>query len=442
VDLLRGRAGGWRRHRREHEGQVAKTIAINPSWYWPDDIPRLLGVPPMRAERLLIERWARRRADGLALVDVGRTGEALTYAELQQRVRGVAGALAGRVAPGARVAICDARGSAGVIALLGALAAGTRPALLASATALQEALALQDGAPPQLAIGCAGAPPSDLSLPAIALSELLGAAAQADAAPAGTSSDVHAPVLDLPSGQGLFAAHSHYSLVAGALSLAAFLAAEGPQSWLSAIELSRWEGIYSVFAALYSGGTAVVCDARQVGDEAAAAIADHNVAYALLPFDALGDLSRGRPRRLADAIKRNLTALLVSVQEPFSAGERRKARKTLDIPILTIYGLPECGPILASHPSWYVDESVGIPLTNVEVQPANPRTGEPLDTNWELLDYATMVVRTPLVMSTYEGSAAGDQALAERLEDGWFRTWTNASFDANGMMYLVEGSRR
>lgn len=437
---------------------MAKTIAINPSWYWPDDIPRLLGVPPMRAERLLIERWARRRADDVALVDAtAGGGEVLTYAQLQERVRAVAAALGARTPAGARVALCDARGSAGVIALLGALAAGTRPVALAGTGGLQEALDLQDGAPLALAIGCAGAPAGDLPVPGLALSELVAEPATSDAeslraAPEGQleaapgtptiAGDVHAPALDLPSGEGLFAAHSHYSLVSGALSLSAFLAAEGPQSWLAAIDLSRWEGIYSVFAALYSGGSAVICDPQQLGDQAAAAIAEHHVAYALLPFAALGDLARGRPRRLADAIKRNLSALLLSVEEPFAAGERRKARKTLDIPILTVYGLPECGPILASHPSWYVDESVGIPLTNVEVQPANPRTGEPLDTNWELLDYATMVVRTPLVMSAYEGPAASERSLAERLEDGWFRTWTNASFDANGMMYLVEGSRR
>ncbi len=50
---------------------MAKTIAINPSWYWPDDVPRLLGVPPMFCDRLMAERWSRRRSDVTAGVDAG-----------------------------------------------------------------------------------------------------------------------------------------------------------------------------------------------------------------------------------------------------------------------------------------------------------------------------------------------------------------------------------
>ncbi|KKK60467.1 hypothetical protein LCGC14_3024080, partial [marine sediment metagenome] len=254
----------------------------------------------------------------------------------------------------------------------------------------------------------------------------------------GSVRDVHEAALDLVTPDGWMAAHSHYSLVGGALSLAAFLQLEDPAAWLCSMPLWKWEGLYSVLVPLYLGGTAVVCGEAGAGDHIASAVDDHGVAYTILPYDETRDLARGRPKRLVGSFKRNLRGLMLSVERPFAPGDRRKVRKALDVPVLTVFGLTESGPILASHPSWYIDESVGIPVTNVEVQPANPQTGEPLDTLWELLDYATMVIRAPLVMTGYEGPAAADERLGSRLEEGWFKTGALASFDANGMMYLVE----
>lgn len=376
---------------------MAKTIAINPSWYWPDDIPRLLGVPPMFCDRLMAERWSRRRADATAVVD--RDGS-LTYSELWSKAEAVAAGL--REDGGERPVLSGAAGVDGLVELLGAFAARRRPVLVDpdSPRAAEAAATLEGG---------------------------------------GEVGDVHEPALDLVTAEGWLAAHSNYSLVSGALSLAAFLGNGEPQSWLCSMPLWTWEGLYSALVPLYTGGTAVICDADAEPEQAGDLVEDHGVGYALLPFELLRDLSRGKPRGLAEPLKRSLRGLLLSADRPFAAGERRKARKALDVPVLTVFGLTETGPILASHPSWYVDESVGIPVTNVEVQPANPETGEPLDTNWELLDYATMVIRGPQLMAAYEGPAADDERLAARLEDGWFKTWALASFDANGMMYLVEG---
>lgn len=377
---------------------MAKTIAINPSWYWPDDVPRLLGVPPMFCDRLIAERWSRRRAEATAVVDAEG---AITYAELWSRAAAEAETLR-EGGNGERLVLSGPVGIDGVVSLVAALAARRR------------AILVDPGSPE-------------------------AAAAAEGVADAGPVEDVHAPALDLVSGDGWLAGHSSYSLVSGALSLAAFLGGDEPQAWLAGMPLWTWEGLYGALVALYTGGTAVLCDADAEPDRAGDLVEDHGVAYALVPFDLVRDLSRGKPRGLAEPLKRNLRGLLLSADRPFGAGERRKARKALDVPILTMFGLTETGPILASHPSWYVDESVGIPMTNVEVQPANPETGEPLDTNWELLDYATMVIRGPQLMAGYEGAAAEDERLAARLEDGWFKTWALASFDANGMMYLVEG---
>jgi acyl-CoA synthetase (AMP-forming)/AMP-acid ligase II len=421
---------------------MAKTIAINPSWYWPDDVPRLMGVPPMFCDRLMAERWARRRPDVTAVVD---EDGAIDYAELWSRAQAVAGALRERSAEGERLALMGPAGIDGVVALLGALAARWRPILIdpQSPTAVEAATNVGVS----LAIAGASAhPPAGVETTTLGDLEQLGTASAAQDAPANAfgsadasaARDVHEPAVDLVTADGWAAGHSHYSLVSGALSTAAFLGLERAETWLSAMPLWTWEGLYSTLVPLYMGGTAVVCGPDGPTDAIAGPVDDHAVAYALAPFDSLRDLTRGRPRKLADRLKRNLQGLMLSTDRPFPAGERRKARKALDMPILTVFGLAETGPILASHPSWYVDESVGIPVTNVEVQPANPRTGEPLDTNWELLDYATMVIRAPQLMAGYEGAAAQDEQLTSRLEDGWFKTWALASFDANGMMYLVD----
>lgn len=415
---------------------MAKTIAINPSWYWPDDVPRLMGVPPMFCERLMAERWARRRPEVTAVAD---EDGAITYAELWSRAQTLAGALRERSAGCERVALVGPAGIDGVVALIGALAAHWRPILLDPRSSAAAEAAGAVGV--DLAVAQAPAQPL-AGIETVALGELerLGAASAGVPRPVDANAvrDVHEPAIDLVTADGWAAGHSHYSLVSGALSTAAFLGLERAETWLSAMPLWTWEGLYSTLVPLYMGGTAVVCGPEGATDALAGAIDDCAVAYALAPFEILRDLTRGRPRRLADSLKRNLRGLMLSTDRPFAAGDRRKARKALDMPILTTFGLTETGPILASHPSWYVDESVGIPVTNVEVQPANPRTGEPLDTNWELLDYATMVIRAPQLMAGYEGAAAQDEHLASRLQDGWFKTWALASFDANGMMYLVE----
>lgn len=400
---------------------MAKTIAINPSWYWPDDVPRLIGVPPFILGHMVAGRWARRKPDRVALADAGRS---ITYAELNSKVTGFAGALRSKLDEGGRALLHGPSGIDGVISVLGAVAACARPLLVDGSIDSNDAagLAAQVGAT------------------VVNMAELIELGASGDLAGGeqglGSAQDL---VLDLVTPDGWLAGHSSYSLVSGALSLAQFLQVEnGGGSWLCAMPLSSWEGLYSAMVPLYCGATAVVANERGMSDDIADAVEDHGVSYTLLPYDASQELARRKPRRLVDAFKRSLQGLLLSTQRPFSPGDRRKLKKVLDVPVLTVYGLTECGPILASHPSWYVDESVGIPVTNVEVQPANPQTGEPIDTNWELLDYASMVIRAPQLMACYEGQAASDEKLSARIEQGWFKTWAKASFDANGMMYLVD----
>jgi hypothetical protein len=105
-----------------------------------------------------------------------------------------------------------------------------------------------------------------------------------------------------------------------------------------------------------------------------------------------------------------------------------------------VFGLAETGPVFGSHASWYLDEAVGIPLTNVHVVPADPRTGRPIPTLWELVESAMVTVSSPSV-GVDPAAAGGDGGEGSgglaRLADGRLMTGVIASSDPNGMVYLL-----
>ena len=84
------------------------------------------------------------------------------------------------------------------------------------------------------------------------------------------------------------------------------------------------------------------------------------------------------------------------------------------------------------HLSWYIDESIGIPISNAFVVPVDPRSGNPVPTLWELVESAMVTVWCPGMLEGYEGDAH-----PERFRDGRFVTGIIASSDANGMVYLL-----
>ena len=120
------------------------------------------------------------------------------------------------------------------------------------------------------------------------------------------------------------------------------------------------------------------------------------------------------------------------VDGPFEPDQRRRVSKSLECPALTFWGTPETGPVFASHQSWYMDESVGLPMTNAHVVPADPRTGEPIQALWELVELAEVTVFSPSLMTGYEEASPEARFAGNR-----FRTGMMASSDANGMIYLL-----
>lgn len=353
---------------------MPKTIAITPSWYWPARVPRVVGVPPFTLPELLVERRARREPDGLAVVD---GNERITNAQLASMVAEVAGGT-----PDAAAISSPVPTARGVVALLGALASGTPIRFDAQ-----------------------------------------GAASLGSERREGNRE----PVIGLPARDAL-AWHSQRSVLAGGLSLGAFLEVGAERPWLSTFGLGSWEGLYGVTTALAAGAPLVLAPA---GEGALEYIVREGVGIAFTDLASAYQASK-EAKRDVKAVRGVLGSLLLSTGGMFDPDQRRRVAKLFECPALTIFGLPETGPIFAAHPSWYIDEAIGIPMTNVHVVPVDPRSYTPVQTLWELVESAMVTVFSPMMTVGYEGGAHAD-----RFRDERFVTGLIASSDANGMIYLL-----
>lgn len=380
---------------------MPKTIAITPSWYWPEAIDRVAGIPPYGVTELCVDAHARDNPDRIALT--GDDGD-ITFAELKEKVIGTAAAL---LATGAARGVLPGDLNAdNIVRLLAALRAGVHTRIVGEGETLED-VASSFGSAYNLAdldiVGGLddGAKPADLRGPAVTI--------------CGRTAAVN---------------HSHRSLLAASISLLTFLRSDREKPWLAVLPLGRWEGLVSVLAPLFLGVPVVVAS-----DSSGEALAEAIVKYQ--PGTAVTDLASSVLATRDDkrAVKKTrgiLDAMVLSTEGLFSPGDRQRVGKSFGTAALTMFGLAETGAIFVSHPQWYLDEAVGIPMTNAHVVPSDPRNGEPIQALWELVESAEVTVKGPALMCGYEG-----QDCESRFIDGRFRTGVIASSDANGMIYIL-----
>ncbi len=378
---------------------MPKTIATTPSWYWPEGTPRVLGIPPYSLEEMLVQPWIQARPHEALLVS-GDTR--LSGPELAQAVHAASARVAAEIPPDSSGTLYAGPDLDGVVLVLGALASGRQVHL----KALDAAEAARIGE----------------TLPAASIGEPIASRGTHP----GTATYEPAVCLDGRFGR---AWHSQRSLLAWAISIRGFLprASTEPETWLSTFSPCTWEGMTALGAALIDGGTLVLAAPGEASREAATT---EHPAWLFTSFeDAATTFAGSGRRRRSEGVP--LRSALLSVDGPFDPAARGALTSSLGN-ALTVYGTAETGPMLASHPSWYLDESVGIPVTNMHVVPGDPETAERITTMWELIDHAMITAWSPSLMLGYEGPTG-----ASHLEGHRFLTGMLAASDPNGMLYLL-----
>jgi acyl-coenzyme A synthetase/AMP-(fatty) acid ligase len=395
---------------------MPKTIAITPSWYWPHGVARVTGVPPFYVHEYLVDRWARHRPDDIALIDA--TGR-LTGRELAEQVNLAAAALADRVPVGEHVALAAGPSIEGVVLLLAALGSGTPVRLIDRAMAAPDdgvTFALGDATGVRAWQGSGRTP--------LRLADLLSSTVPG---PTAIRLGRTEAAIAIAAGDSV-AWHSHRSLLAGTISLGTFFGARPGRPWLATRALTTWDAIYATTVPLAAGAPLVLAES---GEPALDAIGREGVGAAWFDLDNAFDATKDAKKQVKH-LRGLLEFLLLSTPGPFSPDKRQRVGRLFECPALTVWGRPETGPVFASHASWYLDESIGIPMTNAHVVPVDPRSGNTISTLWELVESAMVTVWSPSMLVGF-----GDGSHPERFRDGRFVTGVIASSDANGMIYLL-----
>jgi hypothetical protein len=374
--------------------------------YWPEDTARYAHVPLKRVGEITLHASAATTPENAALVT---SSGAVSYAQISENVKKLAASLRGRLQKGSRVAIALAE----PLELVTALFACFETEMLAYASA---------GEIPESTLGLFGA---DLALGRSGEKAVEFAALLAE--PGSEKSerpDFKKPLVAFAkpdrSGEIL---HNHKTLAAKAIAVGSFfmidaetqiLLLDPPTDWLSlAMLLGAWQRGGTVWA---GWGTGLANPPERV---------DYLVTSWAGAMQRFVDAPPRIPRLRIGA------GALVGVEGPFSVSGRRRLARRLGTPVLTVLGRNDLGPVIASHPTWFLDDAVGIPLPNVDTRPLNPANGEPLNIGWDAVESAELGIKSA-------HAPAGGTLVA----DNWIRTGITAEIDPTGLYFLYgSGSR-
>lgn len=397
--------------------------------YWPDGVYRYIATPGLSLDEGLVGRPVKRRGREVAIVSPSGV---LTYDELAAEVDKSAGALLHALGDrGTRCAIAIRDPLTALLTFLGALRARST-VCLADPSEAAKVLARQFVAfKPDLVV----VDDLDGAASGVAAQQGIRPVASADlSAPVGRAKPtvrivLKAPAVAIPGAGGSLAYHSHSSMLSGALSWSTFLALADDERLLCTRPLHTWEGLYSVLPALFRGAsTALVCSGST---ELVAQLERHRPTYALLPLEEA--IALGADRVAVGELRKALRGVFVSVDRPFRVTARQRLERLLGRPVMTVYGRPDIGPALASHPSWYLEEAIGIPVTNVDVWPLNPATGRPLEVPWEAIEYAEIGVKSSMTAVDRQPHDGGEGGVPET----WWRTRLVATMDPSGFFHFL-----
>lgn len=371
------------------------------SAYWPEDTARYAHVPLKRVGDIALHPSAASGADRPALI---AAAGAASYGQVSARVKKLAASLRGRLQRGSRVAIA----LVDPLDLVTAIFACFETEMLAFASAGEMPAELLDLFGAELFIG------HGRGEKAVEVATLLAEAGNDRS----ERPDFKKPLLALakPDRSGEVV-HNHKTLGAMAIAVGSFFMIEAdtrvllldpPTEWLSlALLLGTWQRGGTVFAGWGAGLPSP----------------PERVDYLVTSWKAAIETFVEAPPRIP-RLKIGAGAL-VGIEGAFSVSRRRRLARRLGAPVLTVLGRSDLGPLLASHPTWFLDDAVGIPLPNVDTRPLNPSAGEPLNIGWDAVESAELGVKSA-------HAPAGGSVVA----DNWIRTGLVAEIDPTGLYFL------
>lgn len=374
------------------------------SAYWPEMTARHAHVPLERAPQFTVHRSAKSDPDRAALVTPERS---VTFAELADLVRRAGAAIAERTGETGRVAILHDDPVFQAACLFGAWEAD-RLAFVASGPVPPGPLA--DFAPDLvIARELAHAPPGV----AVETPHTLLATEPVTFGKA----NLRTPVLVLakPDGSGEVA-HNHKTLVATAVAFSSFYQLEPGAQVVLLEPPTGWLGLAVMLAAWHKATTVRVAWTRDWAGH------PERVDYLAGSFAAADARYAGATPALRD-VRAGVGAIL-GVESAFSPARRRRLARRLGTPVLTLYGRNDLGPAIGSHPTWYLDDALGIPLPNVDTRPLDPSDGHELTIGWDAVEEGEIGVKSAL-------APAGGE-----LSGTWLRSRLVGQVDPTGLYFV------
>jgi acyl-CoA synthetase (AMP-forming)/AMP-acid ligase II len=392
---------------------------------------------------------AARRADKPALID-GPTGRAITYGQLVERARLVAGGLAARgFQPGEVFAIYCPNLPEYAVAFYGVLlAGGTNTTINPLYTVEELAAQLTDAGasylltiPPFLDKAIQAADRSgvrevfvlDEAAGAIPFAALLHAGRQ----PPEATIDPHLDLAVLPYSSGTTGLPkgvmlTHHNLVANLCQLQPVL--EGGEDDVDIAVLPFFHSYGQVVlmaAALWQGATLVTMPRFDL-EQFLAILQDYRVTRAAVVPPIVLALAK---HPLVDRFDLSALRYINSGAAPLSAELEEACGKRLDCMVGQAYGLTETSPALTAHPPQEArirHGSAGQLLSNTQAKVVNPATGEALGRNQD----GELCFRGPQVMAGYLNRP---QETAQLLDpEGWLHSGDIGHVDDDGYVYVAD----
>jgi acyl-CoA synthetase (AMP-forming)/AMP-acid ligase II len=377
------------------------------SAYWPEDTPRYAHIPLKTVGDVTIHEAAQAAPGQTSLVGASAR---LSYSDLSAQVKQFGGAIRARAQRGARIAIALGDAAQMIVAAFGAFEAdcvaflSDRPlsADVIAAFAADLIIADENLVAPNTAN-------------VVRFDDLLAGETKEKSG----RSDFRSPILALPMpdrrGEAL---HSHRSLAATAISVGKFyLLAEDINVWLLEPP-TEWCALAMMLGAFQRGATVWAgWEKPTLPDRIDYVVCGWNRAQRLLD-DPIGAALAGKIA----------AGLIVSIEGAFSSSRRLRLARKLGTDVLTALGRNDLGPVVASHPAWFLNDAAGIPLPNVDLRPLNPADGVPLSIGWEVVDSAEIGVKSALA------------PVGGMLVEGWLRSGTIAQIDPTGLYFLSGGN--